>query len=74
MLVKSLEKMESIVEFNKNLSWDGWDVLELKKSPTAWMNVNGVFRKNSWYLQTKYVLSEAGWEIPAKFGGKNEQR
>ncbi len=26
MLIKSLEKMETIVENNKFLSWDGWNV------------------------------------------------
>ena len=35
MIINSLEKMETIVENNKSLSWDGWNVVELIKSPGA---------------------------------------
>lgn len=67
MLVTSLEKMETIVDKNKSLSWEGWDVVLLKKTPGAYMSTDGVYSNGNWYLKNKFVLSETGWEIPDKF-------
>lgn len=69
MLIKSLDKMESIVKKNRELSWDGWDVLDRKPSYTAWRSKDGVFHKGRWFLQRKYELTEEGWHIPKKFVG-----
>jgi hypothetical protein len=59
--------MENIVANSKSLSWDGWDVISLKKTPGAIMSPQGAFVNGSWYLKDKFVLSETGWEIPDKF-------
>jgi hypothetical protein len=64
--------METIVDNNKSLTWDGWDVLELKKSPTAWMKPNAIF-KNGWFSTTRFSLTESGWEIPSKLVKKNAE-
>lgn len=67
MLIKSLEKMEDIVSDNKALSWDGWDVLDRKFTPTGWRSPDGVIVKGKWYLQRRYEVTEDGWHIPKKF-------
>jgi hypothetical protein len=59
--------METIVESNKSLSWEGWDVVLLKKNPAGYMSPDGVFSNGNWYLKTKFALSEIGWDIPSKF-------
>jgi len=51
MIVTSLEKMEKIVKGNNNLSWIGWDVVDLKRSDSARTAVNGVRVKGLWYMQ-----------------------
>jgi hypothetical protein len=66
MLIKSLEKMEAIVENNDSLSWNGWDVLQFTKSPSAWMKPEGVFKDGNWFIQKRFPISESGWEIPQK--------
>jgi hypothetical protein len=71
MLINSLEEMETIVESNKSLSWDGWTVLERTKSPTAWSDKTGVFINKVWYIQKRYDLMENGWEVPSKFVRKS---
>ena len=71
MLINSLEEMETIVESNKSLSWDGWTVLERTKSPTAWSDKAGVFINKVWHIQKRYDLTEDGWEIPSKFVRKS---
>jgi hypothetical protein len=67
MLVNSLETMEMTVSKNKDLSWEGWDVVHLKKVAGAMLSPQGVFINGGWYLKTKFALSEMGWEIPDKF-------
>jgi hypothetical protein len=71
MLIKSLEQMETIVDNNESLSWDGWTVLEAKKSPTAWMEPNAKFIKHEWHTVNRFDITESGWDIPAKLVKKN---
>ena len=66
MLVKSLEQMEAIVKSNKDLSWDGWDVISLKPSKSGMMSKDGVQINGSWFSKTRFALTENGWEIPNK--------
>ena len=63
MLISDLKKMESIVSSNSNLSWDGWNVVHLKKSKDAMYKTNGAFVDGSWYVKTIYKLDSNGWNI-----------
>jgi hypothetical protein len=71
MLIKSLEKMETVVENNKFLSWDGWTVVELKKADMAWMKPNAKFIKGEWFIANRFDVNEDGWNIPANLVKKN---
>jgi hypothetical protein len=73
MLIKSLEKMETVVENNKSLSWDGWTVVELKKSAMAWMKPNAKFINNEWYVANRFDANIDGWNIPAGLVKKNDK-
>jgi hypothetical protein len=73
MLIKSLEKMETVVENNKSLSWDGWTVVELKKSAMAWMKPNAKFINNAWYIANRFDATADGWNIPASLVKKNAE-
>ena len=70
MLIKELEKMEEVVASNKQLSWDGWDVVHRYQSDRAWSSKNGVFVSNKWYMQKRYSPSSSGWDIPDKYAQK----
>lgn len=67
MNIKSLEKMESLVDYNRSLSWDGWDVVELIKYPNAMYKKNGCFKEGKWYLKNVFPVKENGWSIPKKY-------
>ena len=69
MIVRNLEKMENIVAKNKELSWVGWDVRDLKRSEAGRTAVNGVRVNGQWYLQRIYPVTPNGWDIPNKFRG-----
>ena len=67
MIVKDLETMESVVNSNKVLSWDGWTVVSLYPSEKGRTSKNGVAIDSKWYLQTRYEPGANGWDIPSKF-------
>lgn len=66
MLISSLEKMESIVENNDFLSWDGWTVLENRTKENGVMSKDGAFVGGKWIVQKRYEVTADGWEIPNK--------
>ena len=67
MIIKSLNTMEKIVSNHKNLIWDGWDVIDLKESPTAKISPQGIRVKGKWYLHRKYKPGRNGWDIPNRY-------
>lgn len=69
MLVKDLAVMEEIVSKHKELSWDGWDVVELVGSPTAMLKKNGAYLrdKGTWFIKNVFSPSSEGWSFPNKY-------
>lgn len=64
--IDSLDTMEKIVKKNKNLFWQGWDVLYRYPNPVAWKQIDGVFVKGKWFTQKRFELTSKGWDIPKK--------
>ena len=73
MKINSLEQMETIVENNKSLEWNGWDVVEIRKSPTGWMKPEGVYRNGEWNIRKFHTLGYDGWDLPSKFVRKDAE-
>lgn len=73
MLIKSLEQMETIVENNKSLSWDGWTVVESSPFKTAWMQPNAIFKNGKWFVTNRFEAGKDGWNIPSKLVKKNAE-
>jgi hypothetical protein len=69
MIIKSLNTMEKIVQKNNNLIWDGWNVVDLKKSDIARTSPNGIRINGEWFLHRTYSPSRNGWDIPNKYRG-----
>lgn len=66
MLIKQLEKMESIVSNNKNLTWDGWTVVSLKPVDNGLLSKDGIQINGKWYLQKRFEPTNEGWDVPDK--------
>jgi plasmid maintenance system killer protein len=67
MIVNKLEIMESIVKKNRNLFWDGWNVIDLKRSDIARTSSAGIRINGQWYLHKVYAVDHNGWDIPNKY-------
>ena len=69
MLISSLDKMEDIVKKDKNLRWDGWDVLFSYPSDKASTSKFGARVDGVWHLQRIFSLTSEGWHIPKSHVG-----
>ena len=67
MLINNLEKMEIIVQNNRSLSWEGWNVVELTKSNSAMFKTDGAYVNGSWYIKKIFSADRDGWRIPNKY-------
>lgn len=59
--------MEKIVAKNSSLKWNGWNVLELKKSNLGRTDVNGVRINDEWFIKREFIADRNGWAIPSKY-------
>ncbi len=66
MLISSIDKMELIVKKNKELKWDGWDVIHFYPSEKARTSKFGARINGKWCMVRRFVITEKGWEIPTK--------
>lgn len=67
MKIKSLEQMESIVNNNSSLYWDGWTVVSKYKSDKARVSKHGQYINDIWYMTRRFTPDRSGWEIPERF-------
>lgn len=71
MNVNSLEVMESIVEDNDSLSWDGWTVIESDLKKDGMLSVDGAYVNGKWIVQKRYSPEANGWNIPNRLVNSN---
>lgn len=67
MKINTLEQMETVVNSNKTLFWDGWTVVDNQPSERGRTANNGAFINGKWHIQKRYAPTRDGWEIPNKF-------
>lgn len=67
MLVTNYNYAHKIVEGNKSLSWDGWNIVEFKPNSDAYFMNEGVFKDSMWGIKKVFPITENGWEIPKKY-------
>lgn len=65
--ITSLETMEDIVTKNKQLSWNGWTVVETVISDKAYFSKFGIYKNGKWQIQKEFIPSANGWELPDKY-------
>lgn len=73
MLVTNLDQMETIVDSQKDLFWEGWDVVRYTKSAKSIYSSDGAFRNGEWYKKSVFPITEQGWKLPNNVWRKYEQ-
>ena len=64
VVVKSLDLMERLVQSRYNLIWDGWEVLRIRKHPTAYYYKDGRLINGRWFRTERIKLTREGWIVP----------
>jgi hypothetical protein len=72
MNVNSLEVMESIVEDNDTLSWEGWTVIENLTKKNGMLSPDGAFVNGAWIVQKRYEPGTNGWDVPKRLVDSDE--
>lgn len=67
MLITSYDYAHKMVENNKFLTWDGWDIVETKPSAGAEYKENGALIDGVWHYRNVFPVTEKGWEVPNKY-------
>ena len=67
MQITCLDKMEEIVNSNKDLYWDGWTVVNRYRSKKASTSKNGVYSNQTWFIDKRFEPNRNGWDIPERF-------
>ena len=65
VVVKSLDLMERLVQSRYNLIWDGWEVLRIRKHPTAYYYKDGRLINGRWFRTERIKLTREGWIVPS---------
>lgn len=74
MFINSLDMMESIVEDNETLSWDGWTVIETNSKKNGMLSEKGAFVRGKWVMRNRYEPGASGWEIPKRLVESDESQ
>lgn len=64
MKISDLHKMESIVEGNPSLKWEGWDVVFLEEDGDANLKKNAAFVDSKWHKRIVFKNTGGAWDIP----------
>jgi hypothetical protein len=64
MKISDLHKMESIVEGNPSLKWDGWNVVFLEEDSNANIKKNAAFVDSKWHKRIVFENNGGAWDIP----------
>lgn len=64
MKISDLQKMESIVNSNPSLKWDGWNVVFLEEDRDANLKKNAAFVDSKWHKRIVFENNGGVWDIP----------
>lgn len=64
MKITDLNKMESIVDGNSFLTWDGWNVVFLQEDKDSSLKKNAAFVDSKWHKKIVFENISGEWNIP----------
>lgn len=64
----SHDEAHTVVEANRFLKWDGYDITTWRKDPAGYYDRRGEFQRGSWGITFRYPLRDDGtWKVPANY-------
>jgi DNA modification methylase len=62
--ISDLEKMESLVNTNPSLKWEGWNVVFTEKDSNSFLKNNAAFVDSTWHKKIVFENNNGVWDIP----------
>ena len=68
MKILDYDQADNVVETNRSLYWDGWDIVSWVRNPNGATNIRGMFRDGSWGIAKYFRMNSNGeWAVPDKY-------
>lgn len=67
MISINYEQAHSVVQNNKFLHWDGWDIVDFKYDPSAEYDKRGSRYNGRWGFEKRYSPGAEGWKVPKRY-------
>jgi len=67
MFITNENYANKIVDTNKSLFWEGWNIVEFKPASDAYYSPQGAFHNGKWGYKNVFALTEQGWKVPKKY-------
>lgn len=62
------DKAHKVVQTNRGLYWEGWDIIAWNRNPNGATNQNGKFLNGKWGITKRFPLRDNGtWEVPNRY-------
>ena len=62
------DEAHRLVEANKFLEWDGWDIKTWRQDPNGFSDTRGEFRNGKWGIKFTYAVRKDGtWSVPVSY-------
>lgn len=71
--VLDYDTAHKVVDNNRFLEWDGWDIVTWRKDAAGFTNTRGKFRKGrngggAWGIEFRYpVQADGTWKVPTSY-------
>lgn len=67
MITINYDQAHSVVQNNKFLHWDGWDIVDFKADASAEFDKRGVRYNSRWGFEKRFVPDQDGWKVPKRY-------
>lgn len=67
MITINYEQAHRVVENNKFLHWDGWDIVDFKLDSAAEYDKRGSRYKGRWGFEKRFTPDRNGWKVPQRY-------
>lgn len=62
------EKQADALTRNRNITWEGWDLLIWSPNPHGYTQQRGAYRHGRWGILTRVPVGTDGkWKVPARY-------
>lgn len=67
MITINYEQAHAVVENNRFLRWEGWDIVDFKYDAAAEYDKRGSRYNGRWGFEKRFTPDRDGWKVPKRY-------